>query len=346
MQQLRAERDDPVALLECARHACAVVIHMLDRDRPPSHLGQIACDDPYAGPLPPSSSAPIGTCRPACGVARASSGMRIVTVAPSARRPACLAARSALRTCAFAHPRYRRAGAASRGHASPACRTTRPAPRSRPRAQGFRQLDHGFPAAGVREPHDRLAGAHDLAGLRERVHHDAVAVRDEFRIAGRIARDAGIGLGGAQLGFRGIGRCLDLVIGRCRYRAGAAQVTVARFVLGGLPRTCPCRGHGSSRARAASFRSTGSIRISGWPRRTVCPVSTSRSSTLPDTRNPRSLCTRAATVPVNERDAARLPARWRYARAAPPCADRKALFRCRRLGRVHTSEGLRRSGRS
>src|SRR5690349_13064482 len=51
----------------------------------------------------------------------------------------------------------------------------------------------------------------------------------------------------------------------------------------------------------ASLKSVGSIRMSAWPRLTVCPASTKRSNTLPGTRNPRSLCTRAATMPLNER---------------------------------------------
>src|SRR2546422_11686866 len=51
----------------------------------------------------------------------------------------------------------------------------------------------------------------------------------------------------------------------------------------------------------ASLRSVGSIRMSAWPRLTVCPALTKRSRTFPETRNPRSLCTRAATIPVNER---------------------------------------------
>jgi len=41
--------------------------------------------------------------------------------------------------------------------------------------------------------------------------------------------------------------------------------------------------------------------IKGWPRLTVWPVSTSRSRILPETRKPRSLCTRAITTPVNAR---------------------------------------------
>lgn len=43
------------------------------------------------------------------------------------------------------------------------------------------------------------------------------------------------------------------------------------------------------------------IRMSGWPRRTVWPASTRRSTTLPPTRKPRSLWTRAVTMPVNRR---------------------------------------------
>ena len=140
-----AERDDPVAS-ECARHACAVVIHMLDRDRPPSHLGQIACDDPRR----PLRSVQQRADRHLGRLSSRASGMRIVTVAPQRRRPACLAARSALRTCAFAHPVSEswRSVAGTRKPGLPnnsACATEPDRG-----AQGFRQLDHGFPAAGVR----------------------------------------------------------------------------------------------------------------------------------------------------------------------------------------------------
>src|SRR5215469_8640858 len=41
------------------------------------------------------------------------------------------------------------------------------------------------------------------------------------------------------------------------------------------------------------------MRISGWPARTICPTSTKRLVTLPGTRKPRSLWTRAVTTPVN-----------------------------------------------
>ncbi len=51
-QQVRAERDDAVALLELARDdACAVVFQALDHDRPPGDLGRLAADDPHARPL-------------------------------------------------------------------------------------------------------------------------------------------------------------------------------------------------------------------------------------------------------------------------------------------------------
>ena len=45
------------------------------------------------------------------------------------------------------------------------------------------------------------------------------------------------------------------------------------------------------------------MRMSSCPRLTAWPASTKRSSTFPETRKPRSLWTRAATVPVKERDA-------------------------------------------
>src|SRR5215212_6547469 len=45
--------------------------------------------------------------------------------------------------------------------------------------------------------------------------------------------------------------------------------------------------------------------MSGWPARTLWPTSTRRSITLPGTRNPRLLWTRAEMTPVNARSDAR-----------------------------------------
>src|SRR6266849_16926 len=50
----------------------------------------------------------------------------------------------------------------------------------------------------------------------------------------------------------------------------------------------------------ACIKSVISICINGCPETTGCPRSTMRRITLPDTRNPRSLCTRAVTAPVND----------------------------------------------
>ena len=49
--EMRAQCDDPVALLELAGDACNVVIQALDRDRPPSHFRRLATDDPHSRPL-------------------------------------------------------------------------------------------------------------------------------------------------------------------------------------------------------------------------------------------------------------------------------------------------------
>src|SRR5438094_7764128 len=51
-------------------------------------------------------------------------------------------------------------------------------------------------------------------------------------------------------------------------------------------------------AAAESLRSSGSSRIRGWPFWTRCPTSTDRSRIFPATRKPKSLCTRASTIPV------------------------------------------------
>src|SRR6185369_10511827 len=79
---------------------------------------------------------------------------------------------------------------------------------------------------------------------------------------------------------------------RPRSRASSSAVWRARALAAATASSC---------ARMASLRSVESIRMSAWPRLTVWPASTKRSRTFPGIRNPRSLCTRAATIPANER---------------------------------------------
>jgi hypothetical protein len=94
----------------------------------------------------------------------------------------------------------------------------------------------------MRYTHHYLPGADDLAWLDQRFHDDAVGVRHQFAVAARIASQVGLGLGRAELGFRGVGRSLDLIVGRGRYRTGTAQIAVAGLVIGSL--ACPGAGGG------------------------------------------------------------------------------------------------------
>ena len=50
-QQVRAQRDDALTLLEGAGYARAVVTQALDRDGPPGHFCRLTLDDPDARPL-------------------------------------------------------------------------------------------------------------------------------------------------------------------------------------------------------------------------------------------------------------------------------------------------------
>ena len=88
-----------------------------------------------------------------------------------------------------------------------------------------------------------LSRRDDLARFRQRLHDDAVAIGQQHRIAAGVAGDIGLGLGRAELGLRGIGRRLDLVIRGHGDGAGAAQIAIARLVLGGLPGPRPRRRH-------------------------------------------------------------------------------------------------------
>ncbi len=77
-----------------------------------------------------------------------------------------------------------------------------------------------------------------------RLDHHTVRVGDQHRVAGGVARDAGLGLGRLQLGPGGLGGRLDLVVGRARDRAGRNQIPVAGFVSPGLVGASPGGGYG------------------------------------------------------------------------------------------------------
>ena len=88
----------------------------------------------------------------------------------------------------------------------------------------------------MRDAHDGLAGADHLARLRERVDDDAVRVRHEQRIAGRVARDVVLRLGRAQLRCRRVRGGLQLLVRGGRHGACRDEVAVAGLVVGRLAR--------------------------------------------------------------------------------------------------------------
>lgn len=109
--------------------------------------------------------------------------------------------------------------------------------------QGFRQLHQGFAWAGMCKPYHGLAGADHLAWLGQCLHDDTVGIGEQLGVAGGVTGNLGLGLGCTELRASRIRRCLVLVVGRCRYRASAAQGAVTSFVIAGLLSPCPRCGH-------------------------------------------------------------------------------------------------------
>ena len=96
----------------------------------------------------------------------------------------------------------------------------------------------------MRDTDDNLTGSDDLARLRQGLHHHAVRVGEQDRVAGFVAGNVGLGLGRIELRSRRLGGSLDLVVGRCRYKARGDEVAVSRLVLRGLARTRRGGGNG------------------------------------------------------------------------------------------------------
>ncbi len=61
--------------------------------------------------------------------------------------------------------------------------------------------------------HHDLTRVDDLAGFDQRFHDDAIGIRHQLRIAARVTGDFGLGFGRIELGFGGIRRSLDLIVG-------------------------------------------------------------------------------------------------------------------------------------
>ncbi|MND99689.1 hypothetical protein D3C76_743040 [compost metagenome] len=94
----------------------------------------------------------------------------------------------------------------------------------------------------MRHSHHGLTGTDDLTGLDQRLHDNAIGIGQQLGVACRITGDFRLGLGRAELGPRRIRRSLVLVVGRCRYRAGAAQCAIAGFIVDSLLRPRSHRG--------------------------------------------------------------------------------------------------------
>ena len=101
-----------------------------------------------------------------------------------------------------------------------------------------------FAAPGMRHTDDNLTGTDDLARLRQGLHHHAVRVGEQDRVAGFVAGNVGLGLGRIELRPCRLGGRLDLVVGRGRYRTRRDEVAVSRLVLRGLARARRGGGNG------------------------------------------------------------------------------------------------------
>lgn len=112
------------------------------------------------------------------------------------------------------------------------------------RTQGFGELDDRFAAPGMRHTDDDLPGADDLARLRQGLHHHAVRVGEQDRVAGFVARNVGPGLGRIELRPCRLRGRPDIVVGRGRNRALGDEGAVSRLVLRGLARARRGGGNG------------------------------------------------------------------------------------------------------
>ncbi len=96
----------------------------------------------------------------------------------------------------------------------------------------------------MRHTDDNLTGTDDLARLRQGVHHHAVRVGEQDRIAGFVARNVRLRLGRLELRLGRLGGGLDLVVGRGRHGTGRDEIAIACLVLRGLARAGRGGGHG------------------------------------------------------------------------------------------------------
>ena len=111
------------------------------------------------------------------------------------------------------------------------------------RTQRFGKVDDGLARPRVRNSHDYLPGSDDLPRLRQRFDYNAVRVSRQECIAGVVAGDIGLRLGRIEVRSSRFGGSLDLLIRRCRNRAGADELAVSRFFQRGLARASLRRGN-------------------------------------------------------------------------------------------------------
>ena len=145
--------------------------------------------------------------------------------------------------------------------------------------------EHHFLLARLRDLRHRLAGGDHLPGLGLDRGDDAGGVGDQRGVADLVGRLALLRARRGEPRLRGGEGARAAVELGLADEVLLAQVAVA-LVLGLGERGSDSRLATCALALAtASVRSAASMRATGWPRRTVAPVSTMRSVILPPTRN-------------------------------------------------------------
>ena len=270
VQQMRTERHDAIARLEIADDRSRFAAEAGDVHGTPSDARRFPFDQPYAGTL-----ARIEDRADRYLQRRRRPAVRDLDGDGRAERRVCQTALQHVPSLERPSLTVRgvRQLAKCRRARQPASIQGRPAGGSDRRAQGFGELDDRLAAPGMRHTHDDLAGTDDVPGSA-RVSTTTPSASSAGLRSSLVAGHVGPGLGRIELRSCRLGGSLGLVIGRCRTSPRGPRSAVSHLVIRGLGARALAAATASSCARMASLRSVGSIRMSGWPRLTVCPAST------------------------------------------------------------------------
>ncbi|MNQ79039.1 hypothetical protein D3C85_939690 [compost metagenome] len=243
LQQVRAQRHDPLACLEIAAHARRVIGQAVHLDGAPGHLAGGGVDDPYGRPLAGVEDRADGHLQQLRGavvlfdIDRGGGAQRGAGQVAFEHIPGLEGPGDAIRGVRQLSQGGRRGSVSAAIEPGLGAGT-------HGRAQRFGQMHDGLALAGPRQAHDRLSRADDLPRFGQRIDDDAVGVRKQHGVTRRVLRNVGLRFGRLEIGPRRVGGRLDLLVGRGRYRAFGNQAAIARFVVGRLAGACPGGGHG------------------------------------------------------------------------------------------------------